>query len=170
MDRSYNTYNNLRINFSYMLSENSKTKYFLLLFCIFLAHVTSVVYAVNDHVNDNKNLDYPFIFDPPSSSYTSASCLISARSLLNRLDDRLIDKKLEENFWVRWPNLVVNNLFNDLFMLWQHEVNGHGFRQSFLGKKYWGSARITFVIDGQGKIAQILDRVKANDHVAQILR
>lgn len=120
-----------------MLSKNNKTKYFFLLLCIFLARI-GTVYAASKHGNSNKNIHYSFIFDPYSSSYTSASCLISTRSLLNRLDDMLIDKEQEKSFWVKWPNLVVNNLFNDLFMLWQHEVNGHGFRGRSFGKSIVG--------------------------------
>lgn len=137
MDFSYNSYKNLYINFPYVLSRNSRTKYFLLFFYLFLARVTSV-YATNDHVKNYKSPNYPFIFDSYGGSYTSASCLISTRSLFNKLDDKLINKKWEENFWVRWPNLVVNNLFNDLLMLWQHEVNGHGFRRRSFNKQIRG--------------------------------
>lgn len=92
-----------------------------------MVHIPSL-YATNNEIND-KNPNYSFIFDAYGGSYTSASCLISARSLCNRLDDKLINKQWEESFWFRWPHLLVNNLFNDLLMLWQHEVNGHGFRQ-----------------------------------------
>jgi len=50
-----------------------------------------------------------------------------------------------------------------------HEKYGTWVQKSFLGKKYWGTARMTFVIDEQGKIVQIIDQVKTSSHTAQIL-
>jgi thioredoxin-dependent peroxiredoxin len=50
-----------------------------------------------------------------------------------------------------------------------HEQYGAWVQKSFLGKKYWGTARITFVIDEQGKIEQIIDHINTSDHAAQIL-
>ncbi|MEL6922478.1 MAG: thioredoxin-dependent thiol peroxidase [Bacteroidota bacterium] len=37
------------------------------------------------------------------------------------------------------------------------------------GKKYMGVLRTTFVIDEQGKIEKIIDKVKAKEHSAQIM-
>jgi len=37
------------------------------------------------------------------------------------------------------------------------------------GKTYWGIERTTFVIDREGKIAQIYPRVKVEDHVQRVL-
>ena len=50
-----------------------------------------------------------------------------------------------------------------------HEQYGVWIEKSMFGKKYWGTARVTFVIDEQGKIVQIIDRVKTSDHTSQIL-
>lgn len=50
-----------------------------------------------------------------------------------------------------------------------HELYGTWVRKSFLGKKYWGTARLTFIIDETGKIERIIDRVKTASHTAQIL-
>lgn len=50
-----------------------------------------------------------------------------------------------------------------------HEQYGTWVQKSFLGKKYWGTARMTFVINEQGTIEQIIDQVKTSDHTAQIL-
>jgi len=50
-----------------------------------------------------------------------------------------------------------------------HEQYGTWVQKSMFGKKYWGTARITFVIDEQGKIAEIIDQVKTGNHAAQIL-
>jgi hypothetical protein len=95
------------------------------------------MHGANKIIND-KSPDYSFIFDSYGSSYASASCLICTRSLFNILDNQLINKRWEDNFWARWPNLFINNLFNDLLMLWQHEVNGHGFRISSFGSQVFG--------------------------------
>jgi peroxiredoxin Q/BCP len=50
-----------------------------------------------------------------------------------------------------------------------HEQYGTWVEKSFLGKKYWGTERITFLIDENGKIKEIIDRVKTSDHTVQIL-
>jgi len=50
-----------------------------------------------------------------------------------------------------------------------HEKYGTWVQKSMFGKKYWGTARMTFVIDEQGIIEKIIDRVKVFNHAAQIL-
>lgn len=50
-----------------------------------------------------------------------------------------------------------------------HEQYGTWVQKSFLGKQYWGTARLTFIIDEAGKIERIIDRVKTASHTAQIL-
>jgi peroxiredoxin Q/BCP len=50
-----------------------------------------------------------------------------------------------------------------------HEQYGTWIQKSIFGIKYWGTARVTFIIDGEGKIEQIIDQVKTAQHVAQIL-
>lgn len=49
------------------------------------------------------------------------------------------------------------------------EQYGVWVEKSMFGKKYWGTARTTFVIDEKGQIAKIIDEVKTDQHVAQIL-
>ena len=51
-----------------------------------------------------------------------------------------------------------------------HEQYGTWVQKSMFGKKYWGTARVTFVIDEQGRIEQIIDQVKTGSHAAQILQ
>jgi peroxiredoxin Q/BCP len=41
--------------------------------------------------------------------------------------------------------------------------------KSFLGKKYMGTERTTFVIDPQGKIAKIYPKVKVDQHHQEVL-
>ena len=51
-----------------------------------------------------------------------------------------------------------------------HEKYGTWIQKSMFGFwKYWGTARITFVINVDGKIEQIIDTVKTGSHAAQIL-
>jgi peroxiredoxin Q/BCP len=41
--------------------------------------------------------------------------------------------------------------------------------KSFLGKTFLGIVRSTFLIDREGKIAKIWDKVKVKDHAAEVL-
>lgn len=50
-----------------------------------------------------------------------------------------------------------------------HEKFGTWVEKSMYGKKYMGTARQTFVIDEEGKIENIIEKVKTKDHTAQIL-
>ena len=50
-----------------------------------------------------------------------------------------------------------------------HEQYGTWVQKSMFGKKYWGTARVTFVIDERGQIEQIIDQVKTGSHAAQLL-
>lgn len=38
------------------------------------------------------------------------------------------------------------------------------------GKKYWGTARVTFLIDEKGIITNIIDKVDTKEHASQILK
>ena len=42
--------------------------------------------------------------------------------------------------------------------------------KSMYGRKYMGTARVTFLIDEEGKIEEIIEKVKTKDHTAQILK
>jgi peroxiredoxin Q/BCP len=50
-----------------------------------------------------------------------------------------------------------------------HDLYGTWVQKSFLGKKYWGTARVTFIIDEQGKIEKIITDVDTKKHADQIL-
>lgn len=50
-----------------------------------------------------------------------------------------------------------------------HEKYGTWVEKSMYGKKYMGTARHTFVIDEEGKITEVIEKVKTKDHTAQIL-
>ena len=50
-----------------------------------------------------------------------------------------------------------------------HEQYGTWVEKSMYGKKYMGTARHTFVIDENGVISEVIEKVKTKDHTAQIL-
>jgi thioredoxin-dependent peroxiredoxin len=49
------------------------------------------------------------------------------------------------------------------------EAYGIWKEKSMYGRKYWGVERTTFVIDEQGRIAEVLEKVKPAEHVDQLL-
>lgn len=50
-----------------------------------------------------------------------------------------------------------------------HNAYGTWVEKSMYGKKYMGTARTTFLIDENGKITGIVDKVDTKNHTAQIL-
>jgi peroxiredoxin Q/BCP len=42
-------------------------------------------------------------------------------------------------------------------------------QKSMYGKKYWGVARTTFVIDRDGRIARVFEKVKPEGHAAEVV-
>ena len=54
----------------------------------------------------------------------------------------------------------------------QKIVNDYGVwvEKSMYGKKYMGTARVTFVIDEKGIISEIIDKVDTKQHAGQILK
>ena len=51
-----------------------------------------------------------------------------------------------------------------------HEKYGTWVEKSMYGKKYMGTARTTFLINEEGTIEEIIEKVKTKDHTAQILK
>ncbi len=51
-----------------------------------------------------------------------------------------------------------------------HEAYGTWVEKSMYGRKYMGTSRTTFVIDEQGKIAEVIEKVDTKNHTAQILK
>jgi peroxiredoxin Q/BCP len=41
--------------------------------------------------------------------------------------------------------------------------------KKFMGKEYDGIHRMTFIVDGNGMVEKVIDKVKTKDHAAQIL-
>lgn len=50
-----------------------------------------------------------------------------------------------------------------------HEAYGTWVEKSMYGRKYMGTARNTFIIDENGVISNIIEKVKTKDHTAQIV-
>lgn len=50
-----------------------------------------------------------------------------------------------------------------------HELYGTWQLKKFMGREFMGTVRTTFVIDEEGVIRDIIDKVKTKDHSAQIL-
>lgn len=51
-----------------------------------------------------------------------------------------------------------------------HEKYGTWVEKNMYGRKYMGTQRVTFVIDEEGVITEIIEKVKTKDHTAQILK
>ncbi|MEP5613913.1 MAG: thioredoxin-dependent thiol peroxidase [Cyclobacteriaceae bacterium] len=51
-----------------------------------------------------------------------------------------------------------------------HELFGTWAEKSMYGRKYMGTLRSTFVIDEEGKIQEVIEKVKTKDHTSQILK
>lgn len=51
-----------------------------------------------------------------------------------------------------------------------HEQFGTWVEKSMYGRTYMGTARTTFIIDEQGKIEEVIAKVKTKEHTAQILK
>lgn len=50
-----------------------------------------------------------------------------------------------------------------------HHLYDTWVEKSMYGRKYMGTARVTFIIDEDGKIENIIEKVKTKDHTTQIL-
>lgn len=50
-----------------------------------------------------------------------------------------------------------------------HEAYGTWIEKSMYGRKYMGTDRVTFVINEQGIIEKVIDKVKTKEHTAQII-
>jgi peroxiredoxin Q/BCP len=51
-----------------------------------------------------------------------------------------------------------------------HEAYGTWVQKSMYGRKYMGTARTTFIIDEQGNVEEIIEKVKTKEHTNQILK
>ena len=51
-----------------------------------------------------------------------------------------------------------------------HKAYGTWDMKKFMGKEYMGTLRTTFIIDEQGLIQEVIEKVKTKDHTSQIIK
>ncbi len=49
------------------------------------------------------------------------------------------------------------------------ETYGVWQEKSMYGRKYWGAARVTFIIDADGKVAHVFEKVKPEGHDKEVI-
>ena len=49
------------------------------------------------------------------------------------------------------------------------EAYGAWGEKSFLGKNYMGISRISYLIDPEGRVAKVYEKVKAGEHAAEVV-
>jgi peroxiredoxin Q/BCP len=71
--------------------------------------------------------------------------------------------KFKEKFGFPYPLLAdVDHTVSEAYGVWAEK--------SMYGKKYFGIARTTFIIDKDGKIAKIFPKVKPAGHAEEVLQ
>jgi peroxiredoxin Q/BCP len=70
--------------------------------------------------------------------------------------------KFASKFKLNFPLLAdADHAVAEKYGVWQEK--------SMYGKKYWGVARTTFVIDKDGKVLHVFEKVKPEGHEKQVL-
>jgi thioredoxin-dependent peroxiredoxin len=69
--------------------------------------------------------------------------------------------KFRDKYGLNFPLLAdEGHAVADRYGVWQ--------QKSMYGRKYWGNARTTFVIDAGGRIAKVFEKVKPAGHAAEV--
>jgi peroxiredoxin Q/BCP len=69
--------------------------------------------------------------------------------------------KFRDKYGLNFPLLAdEGHAVADRYGVWQ--------QKSMYGRKYWGNARTTFVIDAEGRIAKVFEKVKPAGHAAEV--
>jgi peroxiredoxin Q/BCP len=69
--------------------------------------------------------------------------------------------KFRDKYQLNFPLLAdEGHAVADTYGVWQEK--------SMYGRKYWGNARTTFIIDARGRIAKVFEKVKAAGHAAEV--
>ena len=77
-------------------------------------------------------------------------------------DSEKTHQKFRAKHDLNFPLLAdVNHEVSDKYGTWQEK--------SMYGKKYWGIARITYLIDENGKIAKVWPKVKPDGHSQEVI-
>jgi peroxiredoxin Q/BCP len=71
-------------------------------------------------------------------------------------------QKFGEKFHLNFPLLAdADHAVTEKYGVWREK--------SMYGKKYWGAARTTFVINRDGRIAHVFEKVKPEGHDQEVL-
>jgi peroxiredoxin Q/BCP len=86
---------------------------------------------------------------------------VSARVLGISPDSVKSHAKFRDKYGLNFPLLAdEGHAVADRYGVWQ--------QKSMYGRKYWGNARTTFVIDAAGRIARVFEKVKPAGHAAEV--
>ena len=70
-------------------------------------------------------------------------------------------RKFKEKHQLTYTLLAdVEHAVAEQYGVWQEK--------SMYGRKYWGVARTTFIIDADGRIAKVFEKVKPDGHAAEV--
>ena len=70
-------------------------------------------------------------------------------------------RKFKEKYELRYTLLAdENHAIAEKYGVWVEK--------SMYGKKYWGMARTTFVIGADGRVAKVFEKVKPENHAAEV--
>ena len=71
-------------------------------------------------------------------------------------------KKFADKFKLNFPLLAdADHSVAEKYGVWQEK--------SMYGRKYWGAARVTFIIDADGKVAHVFEKVKPESHDKEVM-
>jgi thioredoxin-dependent peroxiredoxin len=78
-------------------------------------------------------------------------------------DDELSHKEFQQKYNLPFSLIAdTDKSINEKYGVWVEKERD--------GKKYWGTARVTFLIDEKGVITNIIDKVDTKEHASQILK
>lgn len=78
-------------------------------------------------------------------------------------DDVKSHKKFADKFNLPFPLVAdPDKKINESYGVWKEK--------SMYGRQYMGTMRTTFLIDEQGIISEIIDKIKTDDHTTQIIK
>lgn len=78
-------------------------------------------------------------------------------------DDQTSHKDFKAKYSLPFPLIAdTDKSINQKYGVWVEKERD--------GKKAWGTARTTFIIDEKGTITEVIDKVETKDHASQILK
>jgi peroxiredoxin Q/BCP len=78
-------------------------------------------------------------------------------------DDERQHRKFRDKHDLNFPLLAdTDHKVSEQYGAWQEK--------SMYGRKYWGVARITYIIDENGRVAKVFEKVKPNGHSKEVIQ